>query len=180
MLGRKQQKYQWFGVGMVVVGTIIVGAAPYVAPPLGTFGGTADSGASNPALGNAIIVLAQIVVGVQMCWEEKYVTEYNIPALLVVGWEGFFGLFGIHLLITVVHQFHDFSVGEAITSVDLPVDGSWHAPEANTDVRVAEGTGWGGGNANTVFWFGEDDAFKQFGAGSPNNPTLILAMVSKS
>ena len=177
VLGRKQHKYQWFGVGMVVCGTIVVGAAPFAAPPLGTAGGTADAGASNPALGNAIIVLAQIVVGVQMCWEEKYVTEYNIPALLVVGWEGFFGLFAIHVLITVVHQFHDFSVGAAITVVDAANLVNWTAPGvAPTAVDGGETTGWGGGNADTVFWFGEDDAFKQFGAGSPNNPKLVLAM----
>ena len=40
----------------------------------------------------------------QMCWEEKFVTGYNIPSLLVVGWEGFFGLFAIHVLITIVGQ----------------------------------------------------------------------------
>eukprot|EP01052_Picozoa_sp_SAG31_P006054 SAG31_NODE_274_length_18666_cov_72.753972_16_plen_50_part_00 len=34
-------------------------------------------------VGNTIIVLAQVVVGVQMCWEEKFVNGYNIPALLV-------------------------------------------------------------------------------------------------
>jgi drug/metabolite transporter (DMT)-like permease len=174
VLKRRQHNFQWFGVAMVVCGTIIVGAAPYVPHPLGTKdpGGAADSGASNPALGNAIIVLAQIVVGVQMCWEEKYVTEYNIPALLVVGWEGFFGLFAIHVLITVVHQFHDFSVGTMIETVSAAeAAGSWSAP-AGTGER-----GWGGGNADTVFWFGEDDAFAQFGAGAPNNPTLVIAMV---
>jgi drug/metabolite transporter (DMT)-like permease len=175
VLKRKQQIYQWFGVGMVVVGTIVVGAAPYVPPPMGTKGGAADTGATNAPLGNAIIILAQIVVGCQMCWEEKYVTEYNIPALLVVGWEGFFGLFAIHLLITVVHQISDFSVGSEIAvfkanKTDTPP--AVYTPPAAVDSEH----GWGGGNADTVFWFGEDDAFLQFKAGSPNNPTLIIAM----
>eukprot|EP01046_Picozoa_sp_COSAG06_P095813 COSAG06_NODE_41920_length_386_cov_1.066202_1_plen_128_part_11 len=53
VLKRKQQIYQWFGVGMVVVGTIVVGAAPYVPPPMGTKGGAADTGATNAPLGNA-------------------------------------------------------------------------------------------------------------------------------
>ena len=88
VLKRKQQNYQWLGVVMVVVGTAVVGSAPYVGAPFGTkTSGASDASASNPSLGNLIIVLAQVVVGVQMCWEERYVTEYNIPALLVVGWE---------------------------------------------------------------------------------------------
>ena len=49
-------------------GTVIVGLQFFVGVQ------TKNAGASNPALGNAIIVLAQIVVGVQMCWEEKYVS----------------------------------------------------------------------------------------------------------
>jgi uncharacterized membrane protein len=86
VLGRKQQPYHWCGVALVVIGTAVVGAAPFAPAPFGTRGKT-TSGASNPTLGNIIIVLAQVVVGVQTCWEEKFVTGYNIPALLVVGWE---------------------------------------------------------------------------------------------
>jgi len=173
ILKRQQQTFQWAGVVMVVIGTVVVGSAPYVAPPLGTDDGKHDASASNPALGNAIIVLAQIVVGAQMCWEEKYVTEYNIPALLVVGWEGLFGLFAIHMLITVVHQAADFSVGSeiAIYSEHPNATGVYKPPDGDGE------HGWGGGDADTVFWFGEDDAFQQFKAGSPNNPTLVLAMI---
>ena len=93
VLGRKQQPFQWLGVVLVVVGTGVVGLAPFAPAPWGLPSSGSDAGASNPALGNFIIIIAQVVVGVQMCWEERYVTEYNIPALLVVGWEGLFGLF---------------------------------------------------------------------------------------
>lgn len=174
ILKRKQQPFQWAGVVMVVVGTLVVGSAPFVAPPFGTNDGTHDASASNPGLGNAVIVLAQIVVGAQMCWEEKYVTEYNIPALLVVGWEGLFGLFAIHMLITIVHQVADFSVGTEIAIYSDQNTTGHHVykpPEGDGE------HGWGGGDSNTVFWFGEDDAFQQFKAGSPNNPTLVLAMI---
>ncbi len=174
VLKRKQQVYQWAGVAMVVVGTVVVGSAPYVPPPMGTDDGVSDASASNPALGNAIIVLAQIVVGAQMCWEEKYVTEYNIPALLVVGWEGLFGLFAIHMLITIVHQISDFSVGDHVAIYhNANATTRYTPPEDGGDPAL----GWGGGDSDTVFWFGEDDAFKQFRAGSPNNPTLVLAMI---
>jgi multidrug transporter EmrE-like cation transporter len=174
VLKRTQQVYQWAGVALVVIGTVVVGAAPYVPPPMGTDDGVSDASASNPALGNAIIVLAQIVVGAQMCWEEKYVTEYNIPALLVVGWEGLFGLFAIHMLITIVHQVSDFSVGDQIAIYAHDANVTRYTPPKD-DGDPAKG--WGGGDSDTVFWFGEDDAFEQFRAGSPNNPTLILAMI---
>ena len=71
VLGRKQQKYHWVGVAMVVVGTVVVGAAPYVEAPLGSKTDTPSAGASNPVVGNIIIVLAQIVVGVQVSQGER-------------------------------------------------------------------------------------------------------------
>lgn len=177
VLKRQQQRFHWAGVVLVVIGTMIVGAAPFVPTPFGTKGGGPSQGASNAPLGNTIIVLAQVVVGIQMCWEEHYVTEYNIPALLVVGWEGFFGLFAITLLITIVHQAHDFSPSPHLNTTlwksaaaDSAGSHSYLAPSPSPDPL------WGGGDSNTVYWFGEDDAFNQFGLGAPNNPKIVAAM----
>ena len=175
VLKRQQQNFHWAGVVLVVVGTAIVGTAPFVAAPFGTMDpdGKTDAGASNPGLGNTIIVLAQIVVGIQMCWEEKYVTEYNIPALLVVGWEGFFGLFAITMVITIVHQAHDFSPSDGLLSATQAANTSktWLVPSRDPSKP------WGGGDSDTVYWFGEDDAFAQFGKPAPNNPTIMVAMM---
>ena len=167
VLGRKQQPFQWLGVVLVVVGTGVVGLAPFAPAPWGLPSSGSDAGASNPALGNFIIIIAQVVVGIQMCWEERYVTEYNIPALLVVGWEGLFGLFAIHILLTVVHQIHDFAPEPSAVVMDNATK-QWCAPHPNNG-------DWGGGSSDTAFWFGEDDAFKQF-ASEANNPTIIIAM----
>jgi hypothetical protein len=38
--------------------------------------------------GDLLIIMAQIVVAVQMVYEEKFVTRYNVPAMQAVGWEG--------------------------------------------------------------------------------------------
>ena len=36
--------------------------------------------------------MGQIVTALQMVYEEKYVTKYNVPPLQAVGWEGKFKL----------------------------------------------------------------------------------------
>ena len=33
---------------------------------------------------------------------------------------------------------------------------------------------WGGGDADTAFWFMEGDAFLQFSLPSPNNPQIMV------
>ena len=54
---------------------------------------SADTGsASNPMLGNLIIVAAQVVVATQMCVEEIFVGGRDVPPLLAVGLEGMFGM----------------------------------------------------------------------------------------
>lgn len=34
----------------------------------------------------------QVIVAIQMVVEEKFLTQYEVPALLAVGWEGIFGM----------------------------------------------------------------------------------------
>ncbi len=40
--------------------------------------------------GDLLIILAQVIVAIQMVYEEKYLEKYNVPALLAVGLEGSF------------------------------------------------------------------------------------------
>ena len=37
-------------------------------------------------------VHVQVVVAIQMVVEEKFLGQYEVPALLAVGWEGIFGM----------------------------------------------------------------------------------------
>lgn len=39
-------------------------------------------------IGNLLIIMAQIIVAIQMVYEQKYLHEYNVPALFAVGLEG--------------------------------------------------------------------------------------------
>ncbi len=51
-----------------------------------------SSTASAPLLGNALVIAAQIAAAAQFIIEEKFLTQYRVPALLAVGLEGFWGL----------------------------------------------------------------------------------------
>lgn len=50
---------------------------------------TVDGGtsATRAALGGVLVVGSQLFTALQMCLEERFVTGYNMPALLAVGYE---------------------------------------------------------------------------------------------
>ncbi len=92
-LKRKLYLFHWIGMSAVLIGCVIVGLASVLNKP------TNSSEARNPELGNTLIVVAQVVTAVQMVVEERYVSGKNIPALQAVGWEGFFGVTILGLLL---------------------------------------------------------------------------------
>lgn len=123
-LRRKLWSYNWFGMFLVLAGTITVGLQSVldgnnsngtVTPSNGTSHNGSSFLLSNPltgtvveykyaALGDLMIVAAQIIVAVQMVVEEKFVNGKNIPALLAVGWEGFWGMTIMGCLMVVFYH----------------------------------------------------------------------------
>lgn len=51
-----------------------------------------SSTATNPMLGNILVVTAQLLAACQFIVEEKYLVKYRAPVLMAVGMEGFWGL----------------------------------------------------------------------------------------
>ncbi|KAL5014313.1 hypothetical protein ScPMuIL_008583 [Solemya velum] len=49
--------------------------------------------------GDLLIVMAQIIVSVQMVYEERFIKKYNISPLQAVGWKGTFGFIVLGLLL---------------------------------------------------------------------------------
>lgn len=96
-LKRKLYGFHWLGMCLVLVGTAIVGVSSVV-------NGGHNKHASNPLLGNIIIVAAQVVVSFQVVVEEKFVAGYNLPALQVVGWEGTFGMLILGCVLVVMYN----------------------------------------------------------------------------
>ena len=100
-LKRKQWTHHWVAMGSVFVGVITVGCASSLAAEAApasaaATAAAATSGAGTRAVvGSLLVVVSQMFTAVQMCLEERFVTGYNLPALLAVGWEGVWGLAGV-------------------------------------------------------------------------------------
>ncbi|XP_068206752.1 solute carrier family 35 member F6-like isoform X2 [Palaemon carinicauda] len=97
-LGRKLRYFHWLGICAVIAGLVIVGVSDF----LGT---TSDSEYTLNGIitGDLLIIAAQIVTASQMVIEEKFVTRYNVPALLAVGWEGTFGFLVLSVLLVAMY-----------------------------------------------------------------------------
>lgn len=83
---------------MIIVGLVIVGASDF----LSNDGGPSYS-RNNVITGDLLIILAQIIISVQMVYEERYVAGLDIPALQAVGWEGFFGFTTLSVLLVPMY-----------------------------------------------------------------------------
>ena len=120
-LRRKQWGFQWTAaMFLVFMGVLVVGSASSM------IGGAAigqqqqaqhdvrqqasastSKAGSRAMLGNALVVFSQLFTALQMCLEERFVTGYNAPALVAVGWEGVWGLSGVLLLLVALQTWTD-------------------------------------------------------------------------
>ncbi|XP_076800256.1 solute carrier family 35 member F6-like isoform X2 [Clavelina lepadiformis] len=85
-LRRSIQRKAWFGIFLVVVGLALVGISDIV------FSQDSTHGPNAILTGDLIILVAQIIQAVQVVVEEKFVNGKDIHPLQAVGWEGFFGM----------------------------------------------------------------------------------------
>lgn len=102
-LKRKLRAYHWLGMILVLAGLFLVGIAS-------VFQGGGD-GAPHPLWGDIIIVCAQVVVATQMVVEEKFIGKYEVPPLLVVGWEGIWGALILSILLIPMYYIPGSSAG---------------------------------------------------------------------
>lgn len=93
-LGRKLRYFHWTGIVIVIAGLVIVGVSDFVGKPA-----EGDYTLNGIITGDLLIIAAQVVTATQMVIEEKFVTRYNVPALLAVGWEGTFGFLTLSLIL---------------------------------------------------------------------------------
>lgn len=104
-LKRKLYAFHWIGMVLVLCGLATVGLASVLFPD------QSSDNASNPLLGDVIIICAQVVVAIQMVIEEKFISKYNIPPLQVVGWEGLFGFSILSCILVVMYYIPGNSAG---------------------------------------------------------------------
>ncbi|XP_061197294.1 solute carrier family 35 member F6-like [Saccostrea echinata] len=117
-LGSTIRKMMWAGIFTVLLGLAMVGLSDIL------FGDqSAQTDTNGIIAGDLLIIMAQIIVAVQMVYEEKFVTRYSIPAMQAVGWEGFFG-FTVLGLLNIVFFYIDAGAFSKLPNQKLedPVD----------------------------------------------------------
>lgn len=94
-LNRQIAASKWLGIYTVIVGLSIVGVSDMIFLP-----SDGKAGEKNRIItGDLLIIMAQIVSAAQMVYEEKFLAKYDVPALVAVGLEGFFGFTLLALLL---------------------------------------------------------------------------------
>lgn len=97
-LGRRQHKYHIFGVGFVALGITLVSLSTFFNPSHGV-NSTSNVSGWTKLFGISLCLGAQVFQASMLVYEEKIMSKYTVPPLLVVGFEGMFGIiFGVTLL----------------------------------------------------------------------------------
>ena len=93
-LKKRLFKRHWVGMTLVIIGLVLVGAASKIE------GDDKGQDTMSQLTGNLLVVIAQVIVAVQMIYEEMVIKKYDVPSLKAVGWEGIWGssLLGLLLI----------------------------------------------------------------------------------
>jgi drug/metabolite transporter (DMT)-like permease len=83
--------FKYFGVFVCVGGVCFVGASSILNTSSGDAPGKKISSAES-AFGILLVVLAQVCQAAQVVAEEKFMKEVKLPALMIVGYEGIWGV----------------------------------------------------------------------------------------
>nr|XP_039252468.1 solute carrier family 35 member F6-like [Styela clava] len=111
---------QWIGIGCVIVGLIIVGLSDVLFPDET---GDITYGKNGIITGDLLIIIAQIIQATQVVIEEHYVTARNINPLQAVGWEGFFGMTTLGVLLIPMYFIETGHNGDVISRLEDSLDG---------------------------------------------------------
>ena len=94
------QGFKWLGMGLVTLGLVVVGVSDIY------FDDQPNDDINGIITGNLLIIMAQIVTAIQMVTEQKFLNQYDVPALLAVGLEGLFGMTILSLLLIPFYYIH--------------------------------------------------------------------------
>ncbi|CAC5373631.1 Solute carrier family 35 member F6 [Mytilus coruscus] len=92
-LGRTIRAQMWIGIVSVIIGLAIVGVSDII------FNTDKNKDTNGIIAGDLLIIMAQIIVAVQMVYEERVINRFTIHPLEAVGWEGIFGFTLLGLLL---------------------------------------------------------------------------------
>lgn len=109
-LGRRQQRFHIAGVSLVFLGITLVSLSAFFNPA----STTSSSSWAAKLTGIALCLGAQVFQASMLVYEEKIMSQYTLPPLLVVGMEGTFGLIFGSLLLVVLNFAHVESTPAAV------------------------------------------------------------------
>jgi len=84
ILKRKLYRHHWTSVVVIFIGLVLVGVAVLT--------GTSTSGIKSEPLGIILLISGTVFTSGMFIVEEKLLGQYTLDPLMVVGWEGFWGL----------------------------------------------------------------------------------------
>lgn len=90
-LRRKLYPFHWIGVGFCVTGIILVGLASVWGTPQDS--SSTSGGMDTILLGMGLCLAGQVVQAAQVIAEEWLLTDFDLPGLQIVGFEGMWGSF---------------------------------------------------------------------------------------
>ncbi|XP_033763645.1 solute carrier family 35 member F6-like isoform X2 [Pecten maximus] len=99
-LGHNIKARMWAGMITVILGLGVVGVSDVV------FGDKKSKDINGIIAGDLLIIMAQIIVSVQMVYEEKFVARYRVSPLLAVGYEGLWGFIILGILLVPFYFIH--------------------------------------------------------------------------
>mmetsp|Transcript_52423 Transcript_52423/g.148429 ORF Transcript_52423/g.148429 Transcript_52423/m.148429 type:complete len:367 (+) Transcript_52423:61-1161(+) len=112
-LGRKQQPYHIAGVVLVFVGITLVSLSTFFNPAAAHGDHPARSGTTQ-MFGIGLCISAQVFQASMLVYEEKIMSQYNVPPLRLVGMEGFFGILIGGIVLSALNAFSVESTPAAI------------------------------------------------------------------
>jgi len=114
-LGRRQQKYHIVGVSCVALGITLVSLSTFFNPA--HLHAVAAVSTGTKLFGISLCLGAQVFQASMLVYEEKIMSKYTVPPLLVVGMEGTFGiLFGL-VLLTGLNAMHIENTAGAVYQI---------------------------------------------------------------
>ena len=87
ILNTKLHIHQWIGMVTIMIGLITVGCGDYLYHSEASI----DNTKWHAVIGDALIIVSQLLTAFQLVVEEKFLKKFNVDPLKAVGWEGLFG-----------------------------------------------------------------------------------------
>lgn len=130
-LGRTIKAQMWVGIVGVILGLGVVGLTDILT------NNSAKSDTNAVIAGDLLIIMAQIIVAVQMVYEERVINRFSIHPLEAVGWEGIFGFLMLGTLLVPFYYIHADSFSKLPTKrLDDAID-AFHQLAQNPKILTA-------------------------------------------